>query len=101
MSDLSEEMLEGYRGELESRRAFRTGKELSVSTVKCIIMLVNRGLEEARRAHGLRGNMKGGLYTGGKDAAEADKRTAGWEEDLSRDGEAEEPHGSKDAPVPV
>lgn len=50
VSDLSEEIVEEYRTMLESRQVSRTGRELSVSTVKCVLMLVNRGLAEARRS---------------------------------------------------
>ena len=49
VSDLSEELLEQFRGELESRKACRCRRALSGSTVKCVIMLVNRGLSEAQR----------------------------------------------------
>lgn len=50
--DLSREMVEEYRESLEGARASRRGRELSASTVKCILMLVNRGLAEAGRICG-------------------------------------------------
>lgn len=57
VSELSEDLLDAYRAELEQRRSSRGG-ELSAGTVRCIAMLANRGICAAREGHMLKEEMR-------------------------------------------
>ena len=57
VSELSEDLLDAYRAELERRRSSRGG-ELSAGTVRCIAMLANRGICAAREGHMLKEEMR-------------------------------------------